>query len=96
MLGGSEEKLMFHTSAIFHVIILITWILTDTRRSNNIQKKIKFVQIRPDLYWSCTKELSVVRGQAFLSSIKEMLRLSSSTSSVENEWLRLIVTMLFE
>ena len=42
MLGGSEEKLMCHTSAIFHVIILITWILTDTRRSNNIQKKIKF------------------------------------------------------
>ena len=42
MLGGSEEKLMCHTSATFHVIILITWILTDTRRSNNIQKKIKF------------------------------------------------------
>ena len=42
MLGGSEEKLMCHTSAIFHVIILITWIFTDTRGSNNIQKKIKF------------------------------------------------------
>ena len=42
MLGGSEEKLMCHTSTTFHVIILITWILTDTRRSNNIQKKIKF------------------------------------------------------
>ena len=42
MLGGSEEKIMCHTSARFHVIILITWILTDTRRSKNIQKKRKF------------------------------------------------------
>ena len=33
---------MCHTSTTFHVIILITWILTDTRRSNNIQKRIKF------------------------------------------------------
>ena len=33
---------MCHTSTTFHVIILITWILTDTRRSNNIQKKITF------------------------------------------------------
>ena len=41
MLGGSEEK-MCHTSARSHVIILITWILTDTRRSKNIQKKRKF------------------------------------------------------
>ena len=40
MLGGSEEKIICHTSARFHVIILITWILTDTRRSKNIQKKI--------------------------------------------------------
>ena len=42
MLGGSEEKIMCHTSARFHVIILITWLLTVTRRSKNIQKKIKF------------------------------------------------------
>ena len=40
MLGGSEEKIMCHTSARFHVII--TWTLTDTRRSKNIQKKVKF------------------------------------------------------
>ena len=39
MLGGSEKKIMCHSSARF---ILITWILTDTRRSKNIQKKRKF------------------------------------------------------
>ena len=44
MLGGLEEKRMCHTSARFHVIILITWILTDTKRSENIQKKIKLVE----------------------------------------------------
>ena len=38
MLGGSEEKIMCHTSARFHVIILIRWILTDTKRSKKIQK----------------------------------------------------------
>ena len=38
MLGGSEEKLMCHTSARFHVIMLITRILTNTRRSKNIKK----------------------------------------------------------
>ena len=53
MLGGSEEKLMCHTYARFHVIILIRQILTDTWRSKNIQKNIKFVskiriQQRPD------------------------------------------------
>ena len=36
MLVGSEEKLMCHTSGRSHVIILTTWILTDTRRSKNI------------------------------------------------------------
>ena len=41
MLGGSEEKIICHTSARFHVIILITWILTDAKRSKNFQKKIK-------------------------------------------------------
>ena len=41
MLGGSEEK-MCHTSVRSHVIILITWILTDTRRSKNIPKNFKF------------------------------------------------------
>ena len=46
MLGGSEEK-MCHTSARSHVIILITWILTDTRRSKNIQKNVNcFWKIR--------------------------------------------------
>ena len=34
---------MYQTSARFDVIILITWILTDTRRSKNIQKNVKFV-----------------------------------------------------
>ena len=53
MLGGSEEKLICHTSARFHIIILITRMLTNTRRSKNIQKKIKFgwkirIQHRPD------------------------------------------------
>ena len=38
----SFEKIMCHTSARFNVIILITRILTDTRRSNNIEKIIKF------------------------------------------------------
>ena len=28
MLAGSEEKIICHTSARFHVIILITWMLT--------------------------------------------------------------------
>ena len=44
MLGGSEEKIMCHTSARFHVILFITWILTDTKGSKNkiIQKKRKF------------------------------------------------------
>ena len=53
MLGGSEEKIMCHASARFHVIILITWILNDTWRSRNIQQKGKFgwkirIQHRPD------------------------------------------------
>ena len=53
MLGGPEEKTMCHTSARFQVIILITWILTETRKLKNIQKKIKFsgkirIQHRPD------------------------------------------------
>ena len=53
MLGGSEEKKMCHTSARFQVIILITWILTDTKRSKNIQKRRKFgwkirIQHSPD------------------------------------------------
>ena len=39
MLGGSKEKMMCHTSERFHVIILITRNLTDTRRSKNIQKE---------------------------------------------------------
>ena len=34
---------MYQTSARFDVIILITWILTDIRRSKNIQKNVKFV-----------------------------------------------------
>ena len=33
---------MCHTSARFHVTILITWILTYTKRSKNIQKRRKF------------------------------------------------------
>ena len=45
MLGGSEEKLMCHTSVRFHVIILITQMFTDTRRPKNIQKKIKWLKI---------------------------------------------------
>ena len=39
MWGGSEEKIMFNTSTIFHVIISITWIVTI--RSKNVQKKRK-------------------------------------------------------
>ena len=42
MLGGLEKKIMCHTSAGFDVIILITRIFTDTRRSNTIKKIIKF------------------------------------------------------
>ena len=43
MLVRSEEKIMYQTSAGFHEIVLITWVLTDTRRSKNIQKNLKFV-----------------------------------------------------
>ena len=44
---------MCHISASFHTIVLITWILTDTGRSENIQKERKFgwkigIQHRPD------------------------------------------------
>ena len=47
MSRGSEENIMCHTPARFHVIILITWILTDTRRSKNIQKNVNcFWKIR--------------------------------------------------
>ena len=42
MLVGSEESIMCHASARFHVIISFAWILTDTRRSKNNQKSIKF------------------------------------------------------
>ena len=49
MSGGSEEKIMCHTSGRFYAIILINWNLTDTRRSKNIQKKRKIrIQHRPD------------------------------------------------
>ena len=49
MLGGSEEKKMCHTSGRFHVIILITRNLTDTRSSKNIQKERRIrIQHRPD------------------------------------------------
>ena len=34
---------MYQTSARFDVTILTTWMLTDTRRSKNTQKKVKFV-----------------------------------------------------
>ena len=34
MLVGSEEKIMCPTSARFNVIILIAWIITDTKRSS--------------------------------------------------------------
>ena len=49
----SEEKVMCLTSVGVHVLILITWILTDTRKSKNIQEKIKFgwkirIEHRPD------------------------------------------------
>ena len=39
---GSEEKIICYKSVRVQVIILITWILTDTRKSKNYQKKIKF------------------------------------------------------
>ena len=38
----SEEKIMCHTSVRVHFIILITWILTDAKKSRNIQNKRKF------------------------------------------------------
>ena len=37
------RRKMYQISARFHVVILITWIFTDTRRSKNIQKNVKFV-----------------------------------------------------
>ena len=42
MLGGSEKKIMCHTSARFDVIILITRTLNDTMRSKTVKKIIKF------------------------------------------------------
>ena len=45
MLGGSEEKLTCHASERFHIIILITQILTDTRRpkkENEMVEKLEF------------------------------------------------------
>ena len=53
---------MCHTSVRSHVIILVTWILTDTRKSKNIPKKIKFgwkirIQLRPDNQDSWKKEM---------------------------------------
>ena len=41
---GSEEKIMCHTSVRVHLIILITWILTDARKPKKIQKKKKLVE----------------------------------------------------
>ena len=38
----SEEKIIRLKSVRVHVIILIPWISTDTRKSKNIRKKIKF------------------------------------------------------
>ena len=38
----SEEKVIRLKSVRVYVIILIPWILTDTRKSKNIQKKRKF------------------------------------------------------
>ena len=38
----SEEKITCHTSVRVHLIILITWILTDAKESKNIKKKRKF------------------------------------------------------
>ena len=34
---------MYQTYKRFDPIILITWILTDSRKSKNIQKNVKFV-----------------------------------------------------
>ena len=43
MLGGSEKKkCAIHLQDLHDVITLIARILTDTRRSNNIKKIIKF------------------------------------------------------
>ena len=53
MLGGSEGKIMYHSSARFHVIILFTWIFTDTRRSKNIQKNL----------WNLVEKLDFSRFQ---------------------------------
>ena len=39
---GSEEKIMCYTSVRVQVIILITWILTDIRKSKKIPQKKKF------------------------------------------------------
>ena len=42
MLVRSEKKIVSHVSEGFHVIILIMWILTDTKRPKNVQKNTKF------------------------------------------------------
>ena len=39
---GSQEKIVCHTSVRVHLIISVTWILTDAKESKNIQKKRKF------------------------------------------------------
>ena len=66
MLVGSEEKIMCHTSATFHLTILITWILTYAKRSKNFQKNIKFgwkirIQHRPDKQGSNKKKCVLMK-----------------------------------
>ena len=41
MLVGSEEKIMCHTSATFHLTIWITWILTYAKRSKEYKIWLK-------------------------------------------------------
>ena len=48
-----RKNRMCHTSARFHAMILITWILTNPGRSKNFQNRRKFgwkvrIQHRPD------------------------------------------------
>ena len=57
---------MYQTSTRFDVIILITLVLTDTRRSKNIQKNVKFVwkirtQHRPNKQDSQKKKCELMK-----------------------------------
>ena len=106
-----DLKILMHSSKgeeinfkfLFIQFRFVRWNWVKQRNFHNSLDRFAYlenqlhVQIRLGMYQWCTKELSVVRGQAFLSSFKKILRLSSFHKlNGKWEWERLIMTMLFE